>query len=411
VGQEEKMKTWKMTILVMGMILALGCIIYVPVDEQSPRRPPRPADERYDERYDRDYSYDRGFDTSYFYDYLSPHGHWIAYRPYGYVWIPRYVGPQWRPYTYGRWIWTNFGWTWVSSYEWGWVPFHYGRWGWDNRLGWYWVPDTVWGPAWVTWRYGNNYAGWAPLPPGARYTPGYGIRGRDFHVPGNYWVFLDRRHFMDPSLNRHILPPERNLTVVNLTTLREGLRERDGRIFNEGIDVNQIRRDTGQNISPVQLRNAEKPGQSRVESDGVVVYRPSVTKNESARPKTVLRREDAETQIQRDRRIGGPVRDPESETVPIREIHERESRLMKETQEDEIRVLRRQAEEDKRTVRSETEKRRLDREVQTRETELKKKHVEEKSRLERRQAEEKKTVEKKGEVEKKTLKKKGDPDR
>ena len=32
-----------------------------------------------------------------------------------YVWVPRNVGPYWRPYTVGRWVFTDrYGWMWVS---------------------------------------------------------------------------------------------------------------------------------------------------------------------------------------------------------------------------------------------------------------------------------------------------------
>ena len=49
--------------------------------------------------------------------------------------------------------------------DWGWVTFHYGRWAHDQRLGWFWVPGDEWGPAWVDWRRGDDFVGWAPLPP------------------------------------------------------------------------------------------------------------------------------------------------------------------------------------------------------------------------------------------------------
>jgi hypothetical protein len=60
---------------------------------------------------------------------------------------------------------TEFGWTWVSDYSWGWAPFHYGRWIVIVGHGWCWVPGTIWGPAWVAWRAGDGFVGWAPLPP------------------------------------------------------------------------------------------------------------------------------------------------------------------------------------------------------------------------------------------------------
>jgi hypothetical protein len=31
--------------------------------------------------------------------------------------------------------------------------------------GWCWIPGTLWGPAWVSWRWGGGYVGWSPLPP------------------------------------------------------------------------------------------------------------------------------------------------------------------------------------------------------------------------------------------------------
>jgi hypothetical protein len=75
------------------------------------------------------------------------------------------VGYDWRPYTVGRWVNSNYGWTWVSYEPFGWATYHYGRWAFDRQIGWIWVPGTVWGPAWVAWQQGSGYIGWAPLPP------------------------------------------------------------------------------------------------------------------------------------------------------------------------------------------------------------------------------------------------------
>lgn len=95
---------------------------------------------------------------------LSPYGSWVQYRDMGWVWRPK-VAPGWRPYYRGQWIWTDSGWTWTSDEPWGWATYHYGRWGYDGQLGWFWVPGYVWGPAWVSWRYGPGVIGWAPLWP------------------------------------------------------------------------------------------------------------------------------------------------------------------------------------------------------------------------------------------------------
>ena len=76
------------------------------------------------------------------------------------------VGDDFAPYaTSGHWILTEYGWTWISDFGWGWAPFHYGRWLALAGRGWCWMPGTTWGPAWVSWRAGGGYVGWAPLPP------------------------------------------------------------------------------------------------------------------------------------------------------------------------------------------------------------------------------------------------------
>ncbi len=116
-------------------------------------------------------NYDDGYDPQAYQQFesaLSPYGEWIDDPNYGQVWAPSQseVGADFSPYaTGGDWSMTEYGWTWVSDYGWGWAPFHYGRWVDSSGYGWCWVPGSVWGPAWVGWRGGGGYAGWAPLPP------------------------------------------------------------------------------------------------------------------------------------------------------------------------------------------------------------------------------------------------------
>jgi hypothetical protein len=121
---------------------------------------------------DAEASFDDGYDPEAYRQFdatLAPYGSWEDDPTYGRVWVPapEVVGDDFEPYaSNGEWVdSSDYGWTWVSDWDWGWAPFHYGRW---LRLGghrWCWIPGTTWGPAWVTWRFGGGYAGWAPLPP------------------------------------------------------------------------------------------------------------------------------------------------------------------------------------------------------------------------------------------------------
>ena len=109
---------------------------------------------------------DAYIDVGTFYDDLEPYGDWVEMPDYGWGFAPR-VDRDWRPYTRGQWIWTDYGWYWDSDEDFGWAAYHYGRWVNDRYYGWIWIPGTEWAPAWVSWRHGNGYSGWAPLPPRA----------------------------------------------------------------------------------------------------------------------------------------------------------------------------------------------------------------------------------------------------
>src|SRR4029453_8442307 len=98
-----------------------------------------------------------------FYDELAPYGEWVHVSGPGWAWVPYDTPAGWRPYQVGHWIFTDYGWTWVSDESFGWAFYHYGRWHMDPGYGWVWVPGTEWGPAWVAWHEGGGYVGWAPL--------------------------------------------------------------------------------------------------------------------------------------------------------------------------------------------------------------------------------------------------------
>ena len=92
------------------------------------------------------------------------------------------------------------------DYAWG-ATFHYGRWFRNASVGWCWYPDTVWAPSWVTWRYSNNYCGWAPLPPRTACQAGVGIVyngsgvsvGFNFGLGASCFTFVPTAIFLQPA--------------------------------------------------------------------------------------------------------------------------------------------------------------------------------------------------------------------
>jgi hypothetical protein len=76
-------------------------------------------------------------------DDLDRYGDWSEQPQYGHVWTPRGVGPDWAPYSTGRWVYDPvYQWTWVDNAPWGWAPYHYGRWV-NYNGGWGWAPGPV----------------------------------------------------------------------------------------------------------------------------------------------------------------------------------------------------------------------------------------------------------------------------
>ena len=158
------------------------------------------------------YSYGGGISLQVFYDALNPHGRWLNSSIHGPVWIPN-VPRNFHPYaTNGYWVMTNYGNTWVSNYSWGWAPFHYGRWFLDDYYGWAWVPGYEWAPAWVAWRGGGGYYGWAPLGPGVNISI-------NINLPGSWWTFLPNRHMYHRNINNYYIGYTNSLysrtTIIN----------------------------------------------------------------------------------------------------------------------------------------------------------------------------------------------------
>ncbi len=367
--------------LLIGLLATTACVIYVPYSKEGPP----PEEEEYYEEYRE---YPLRTDISYFYDYLTRYGMWVYYPPHGYVWIPRITRYGWRPYTYGHWVWTDWGLTWVSRFEWGWAPFHYGRWGWDVNFGWFWVPDTVWGPAWVTWRRSSLYIGWAPLPPEARLVAGVGITSLPFSLPFSYWIFVEGRYFLEPRIYRYVFPYERNMTIINYTVIQTNIVVQDRRIINKGIDLDHLERITKRKITPYVLKDSRRPQVSKVRRENLELYRPSIRKNEEAAPKKVIERGEAAERISQEKI-------KRADETQLRDVHENEVRILEESQRKEVKDLERNQEEEKKAAKSPSEKEKIDKEYKGKIVKLKKSHETEKAQIDKRHKVEKEKVKKK----------------
>jgi len=181
---------------------------------------------------------------------LEPYGTFERVARWGDVWVPNNVPRNWRPYSIGHWAYTDdYGWYWVSDAAeapWGWIVFHYGRWAWIHDIGWAWVPGREWGPAWVDWRRGDRYFGWAPLPPDEIIV--------DVRDEPQYWIFVEPADFLAADIATVFIEPEpaffRETVVVNETFV---VRER-GFAVNPGIEPTFVAAAIGRSVPEYQVR-------------------------------------------------------------------------------------------------------------------------------------------------------------
>lgn len=191
---------------------------------------------------------------NYFYSTLSPHGEWISLDYDLVVWRPNSVHYDWKPYSVGRWAWTNEGWYWDSYEPFGWAVYHYGRWHYDDYYGWVWVPDYEWAPSWVEWRYNDNYLGWAPLPPYAYFRTGIGISfSTNWNQHHRHWSFVSYDNFCHNNVNIYIVNNSNNYRIFNTTKYRTNYYADGGRIINRGIDKDYIENRSGRSIKRTDI--------------------------------------------------------------------------------------------------------------------------------------------------------------
>jgi hypothetical protein len=213
-----------------------------------------------------------------FYDELAPYGRWVEVSSYGRVFVPAGVGEGWRPYVAGRWVNSEFGWTWVSQERWGWATYHYGRWYPDPAFGWVWVPGTVWGPAWVSFHQGGGYIGWAPLPPAVGFRAGVGLQLGGVELSASistaHYAFVPERNFLAPAVATYVVPPARNVTIINNTTNITNITVVNNRVVNNSVNVQHVEQVTGQKVQVYKIAPSRAQGAARIQGNEVALYQP-----------------------------------------------------------------------------------------------------------------------------------------
>ena len=162
------------------------------------------------------------------------------------------------------------------------------RWTRVRDAGWLWVPGREWGPAWVSWRTGGDYVGWAPLPPRGRgddddNRPINGQVDVEFDIGPAYYNFVDVRYIGDTRLSDRIYAPEQNVTYISTTVNVTNITYTNSTVYNYGPDYNTVNRYSTRPIQRLTLQrdaNADlsvairSKGVTTVQGDRLVIAAP-----------------------------------------------------------------------------------------------------------------------------------------
>ncbi len=251
---------------------------------------------------------------------LNPHGEWITVREYGRCWVPRGRPAGWRPYTVGHWVNTSDGWSWYAEgdeAEWGVVTYHYGRWHEEPSRGWIWVPGTTWAPAWVSWREGGGYSGWAPLGPRVGYRRQIDAVYVDRYVPAERYTFVESRYVGEPRIHSHIV--QNNVTIVNKTTNITNITVVNNRVVNRGVTVETVERASGKRYEQTRVTEVSSATEARrlhAQGQPVAFVPDSVKKADVGYRERVERRNEEADKAEHDR---GARREKEAAAAKLAE--------------------------------------------------------------------------------------------
>jgi hypothetical protein len=220
----------------------------------------------------------------YFYTALSPYGEWIELNDGMTVWRPIMMPSHWAPYTIGNWEWTSDGWYWNSDEPFGYITYHYGRWYNDDYYGWIWIPDDQWAPAWVEWRYDDDYVGWAPLSPYGEFLIGTGLHfTNEYHPPYGYWNFVTYNHFCDNNVYNYYAGPTYKYRIYNGTRFRTDYDYSNGRVINRGVGYDLVRERSGRPIRTREIVRVTDPREVIRNTDKSVIRTYVATRQDISR--------------------------------------------------------------------------------------------------------------------------------
>jgi hypothetical protein len=195
------------------------------------------------------------------------------------------AAPVYVPYTNGQWVNTDAGWYFAAATPYEDITMHYGRWVYTPDMGYVWMPGRVWSPAWVDWRYGNDYVAWSPLPPEAVFVDNVLIEPVPI-VATNY-VVVPTMYFMEPQIYTYtVWDPVVRETIVTYPRI-DGLVVTNNVIVNQGPDVTIIENISGKHFEKIKINRVDNISKVKFSEKEIYTYSPRFVHDVSGKKRYV----------------------------------------------------------------------------------------------------------------------------
>jgi hypothetical protein len=145
------------------------------------------------------------------------------------------------------------------------------------------VPGDEWAPAWVDWQAGDDYVGWAPLPP-----------AYDVYRPSRYagylqaddYVFVPETRFLAVNVFSYAAPRRDCARIYHQTRNFTSYRRYNSGFFNQGVPVSRFERRgvAVPRYRVADLRANDRHRGARIAQNRVEVFRPQVQRARVAPP-------------------------------------------------------------------------------------------------------------------------------
>jgi hypothetical protein len=164
-------------------------------------------------------------------------------------------------------------------------------------LGWYWIPTPYWGPGWVSWYWGYDYFGWAPLSyygyPLVIYDNYYYYRYNDRYYPYNSRALtvIHKKHLTAPNVSDVALNQEsvKKLGNISLSKSSPPLKLVPGKVSVEKLSENKLLlKKVYPSSSALGTKVTKSPSRTPVQLDTRKIKEKRVQTEKSSQPKSAV---------------------------------------------------------------------------------------------------------------------------